>query len=65
MKEELEGKVNIVGHRLEIMQMLVQHAYAQHVKITSENAQVSCMYVIKLFLIYGQLRLRAKNDLVQ
>jgi len=40
MREEREGKVSIQGHKAEILEMLVRHAYAESIKVTTENAQV-------------------------
>nr|CAB3259996.1 kelch-like protein 24 [Phallusia mammillata] len=39
MKEEREGKVTIQGHKPEILEMLVRHAYAEPIKVTTSNAQ--------------------------
>nr|XP_009859378.1 kelch-like protein 24 isoform X1 [Ciona intestinalis]XP_009859379.1 kelch-like protein 24 isoform X2 [Ciona intestinalis] len=39
MKEGREGRVHIQGHKPEIVHMLVRHAYAEAIKVTTENAQ--------------------------
>ena len=41
MKEQKENKIKIQGHKPEVLQLLVRHAYAEKIKVTADNAQVS------------------------
>jgi len=40
MREVKEGKISIQGRKAETLEILVRHAYAESISITTSNAQV-------------------------
>lgn len=40
MREGREHEVTIKGHKFEVVELLVKHAYAESIQIKEDNAQV-------------------------